>query len=94
MILKRKAMKELLQCTKHVHFTFNGDIRIQLDSVAMGSVLGFLLPNVFLCSFKESIVPTLKNSFVHWKDTSVIHMGISTQEKTDYVLRNLNSFCK
>lgn len=60
-------MKELLQCTKHVHFTFNGDIRIQLDSVAMGSVLGFLLPNVFLCSFEESIVPTLKNSFVHWK---------------------------
>ena len=35
--IPRNAMKELLLlCTKHVHFTFNGDIYIQLDGVAMG----------------------------------------------------------
>ena len=39
-------MKELLLlCTKHVHFTFNEDIYIQLDGVAMGSPLGPFLAN-------------------------------------------------
>ena len=36
--IPRKVLKELLLlCTKHVQFTFSGDIYIQLDSVAMGS---------------------------------------------------------
>ena len=47
-------MKELLLlCTKHVHFTFNGDIYIQLDAVAMGSPLGPLLADVFMCPLEE-----------------------------------------
>ena len=61
-------MKELLLlCTKHVHFTFNGDIYIQLDGVAMKSPLRHLLANVFMCSLDEVIVPTLKDSLMHWK---------------------------
>ena len=61
-------MKELLLlCTKHVHFTFNGDIYIQLDGVAMGSPLAFLLANVFMCSLEEAIVPTLKDCLMRWK---------------------------
>ena len=44
-------MKELLLlCTKHVHFTFNGDIYIQLDGVTMGSPLGPFLANTVTCS--------------------------------------------
>ena len=50
----RKVMKELLILhVKHVHFTSNGDIYIQLDGVAMGSPLGPLLTNVFMCSLEE-----------------------------------------
>ena len=61
-------MKELLLlCTKHVHFTFNGDIYIQLDGVAMESPLEHLLANVFMCSLDKAIVPTLKDSLMHWK---------------------------
>ena len=44
--IPRNVMKELLLLsTKHVHFTFNEDIYIQLDGVAMGSPLGPLLVN-------------------------------------------------
>ena len=47
--IPRNVIKELLLLyTKHVHFTFNGDIYIQVNSVAMGSPLGTLLPNVFM----------------------------------------------
>ena len=50
-------MKELLlPCTKQVHFKFNGDIYIQLDSVAMGSPLAPLLANVFRCSLVDSTI--------------------------------------
>ena len=63
-----RNMKELLPlCTKHVHFTINGDIYIRLDGVAMGSPLGPLLANVFMCSLEELIVPKLKDCLVHWK---------------------------
>ena len=41
--------KLLLLCTKHVHFTFNGDIYIQLNGVAMGLPLEPLLANIFMC---------------------------------------------
>ena len=66
--IPRNVMKELLLlCTKHLHFTFNGDNYIQLDGVAMGSPLGPLLANVFMCSLEESTVPTLKDCLVHSK---------------------------
>ena len=66
--IPRNIMKELLLlCTKPVHFTINGDIYIRLDGVAMGSPLGSLLANVFMCSLEESIVPKLEDCLVHWK---------------------------
>ena len=52
-------MKELLLlCTKHVHFTFNEDIYIQLDGVAMRSPSGPLLANVFMCSLRVNSTNT------------------------------------
>ena len=91
--IPRNVMKELLLlCTKHVHLTFNGDIYIQLDGVAMGSPLGPLLANVFMCSLEEAIVPTLKDCLVHWKryvdDT---HVYVEP-EKIDYVMEKLNNY--
>ena len=66
--IPRNVMKELLLLrTKHVHFTFSGDIYIQLDGVATGSPLGSLLANVFMCSLEGAIVPTLKDCLMRWK---------------------------
>ena len=85
-------MKELLLLfTKHVHFTFNRDIYIQLDGVAMGSPLGPLLA-VFMCSLEGAIVPKLKNCLVHWKrciDDTHVHIE---PEKIDYVMKKLNNY--
>ena len=64
----RNVMKELLlQCGKHVHFTYNEDIYVQLDGVATGSPLGTLLSSVLMRWLEESIVSTLKNCHVHLK---------------------------
>ena len=39
--IPKQEMKELLiNCTKNVHFTFENKTYIQLDCVAMGSLLG------------------------------------------------------
>ena len=44
-------MKELLKlCTKSAHFTFDGNIYVQNDGIAMNSPLGPVLANVFIVS--------------------------------------------
>ena len=82
--IPRNVMKELLLlCTKHVHFTFNGDIYIQLDGVTMGSPLEPLLANlanVFMRSVEESKLPTLKYCLLHWKK-KMTRMRISSQAR-------------
>ena len=91
--IPRHVMKELLLlCTKHVHFTFNGDIYIQLDCVAMGSPLGFLLANVFMCSLEEAIVPTLKDCLVHWKRYVDDTHAYIKPENIDYVVKKLSTY--
>ena len=61
-------MKELLfLCTKHVHFTYNGEIYIQVDGVAMGSPLGPLLANIFMTTLEEDVIPNLQECLVYWK---------------------------
>ena len=53
-------MKELLLlCTKNVHFTFNGQIYIQVDGVAMGSPLAPLLADIFMIELERSLIPNL-----------------------------------
>ena len=47
--IPKSILKELLYLyTKHVHFKFNNEIRIQCDGVAIGSPLGPLLANIFM----------------------------------------------
>ena len=53
-------MKDLLiLCTKNVSFSFNGDIYIQCDGIAMGSPLGPLPAGIFMQELERSIVPKL-----------------------------------
>lgn len=47
---------ELLNlATKDQLFQFNGNLSEQIDSVAMGSTLGPLMVNAFMCSIEENL---------------------------------------
>ena len=64
----RRTMRQLsLLCTKHDHFTFNGEMYIQVDDVAMGSPLGPLLADIFMSTLEEHLITTLEDRLTHWK---------------------------
>ena len=66
--MSRSILKELLLlCTKHVHFKFNDEIYIQCDGVVIGSPLGPLLPNIFMISIEENILPKLESNLGNWR---------------------------
>ena len=51
--IPRNIMQDLLYlCTKHVDFTYGGKIYIQIDGVAMGSLLDPVLANKFMISLE------------------------------------------
>ena len=86
-------MKELLLlCTKYVHFTFNGDIYIQLDGVTMGSPLGPFLANTVTCSLEESIIATLRGCLVHQKRYADGTHAYIELGKIDYVMTKLSTY--
>ena len=60
-ILTKNKMKNLLiLCTKNVHFTFNNEIYIQNDGVAMVSPLGPILGKTFMIELESTLVLKLK----------------------------------
>ena len=50
-------------CTKESVFLFNGKLYTQCDGVAMGSPLGPLLANVFICNFERKMLDECPNDF-------------------------------
>ena len=55
--LPRSVLKVLLEfATKRSHFIFNGQYYDHIDGVAMGSPLGPVLANIFMCHFEEKWV--------------------------------------
>ncbi|MEM7163798.1 MAG: reverse transcriptase domain-containing protein, partial [Bacteroidota bacterium] len=54
--MTRTDLKELISaCTKDQLFQFNGTLYEQIDGVAMGSPLGPLLANVFMCHLEQRL---------------------------------------
>ncbi|XP_068723463.1 uncharacterized protein [Montipora capricornis] len=52
--LPRHVLKTLLEfATKKSHFVFDGHYYDQIDGVAMGSPLGPVLANIFMCDFEQ-----------------------------------------
>ena len=86
-------MKKLLTvCTKNVHFSFNNDIYIQIDGVAMGSPLGPVLANIFMAELESVLVPKLNDYVKKWRrfvDDTFVYVKRGSIE---YVLSVLNSF--
>ena len=82
--LTKKEMEELLLlCTKNVHFTFNGQIYIQVDGVAMGSSLAPLLADIFMIELERLLIPNLRK-IKFWRsyvdDTCFVKIG-----STEYI---------
>ena len=51
--LPRSVLKDLLVlATKRSHFVFDGQYYDQIDGVAMGSFLGPVFANIFMCDFE------------------------------------------
>ena len=54
-ITQDDLVKLLLVATKHQLFQFSGSLYEQIDGVAMGSPLGPLMANTFMCSIEEKL---------------------------------------
>ena len=66
--IRKSEIKELLNlCIKSVHFTFDGNIYVQNDGVAMGSPLRPVLANIFMVELERSVIPTLMDKMKWWR---------------------------
>ena len=92
--LTKKEMKELLLLyTKNVHFTFNQQIYIQVDGVAMGSPVVPLLADTFMIELERSLIPNLQK-LRFWRryvDDTIRFVEIGSIK---YIRSVLNSFRK
>ena len=71
---------------------FNGKTYIQVDGVMMGSPLGALFANIFMCEMENEIMPTLGTKLINWMryvDDTFVFIKNGKQEE---VLRKLNAY--
>ena len=66
-IPKKNLEKLLLLCTQGTPFTFVNKMHVQVDGVMMGSPRGPLFANIFMSELENTIIPTLGNKVLHWK---------------------------
>ena len=91
--IPRKKMEKLLNlCTQGTPFMFNGKMYVQIDGVMMGSPLGALFANIFMCELENTIVPQLGDSILHWTRYVDDTFAFIKPEKKDEVRRRLDSF--
>ena len=92
-LIPKPILKELLLlCTKHLHFSFNGEIYIQIDGVAMGSPLGPLLANIFMISLEEKVLPKVSSYLCFWKRYVDDIYTYVVPEMIDFILKELKSY--
>ena len=91
--IPRNKMKSLLYlCTKDVHFTFDDETYQQVDGVMMGSPLGPLFANVFMCELENTLIPKLKNEINTWTRYVDDTFAFIDPNKIEHVKNTLNSF--
>ena len=91
--ITRSEVKEMLLCTKNVHFSYNHDIYIQRDGVAMGSPLGPLLAGIFMVNLERSSIPKLNVYINFWRryvDDTITFVKIRSVKYTLSVLNNFH----
>ena len=87
-------MKEMLTlCTKNVHFTYNRKIFVQTDGVAIGSLLGPVLADIFMTELEKTLLPDIYIHYIKfWRryvDDTISYVKIGSIK---HVLCLLNSF--
>ena len=65
---------------------------MQLQGVAMGSPLGPLLANIFMCELENTIIPTLANDVDMWTRYVDDTFAFMKANQPTEILRKLNSF--
>ena len=91
--IPRKKMEKLLNlCTQGTPFMFNGKMYVQIDGVMMGSPLGALFANIFMCELENTIVPQLGDSILHWTRYVDDTFAFIKPEKKVEVQEKLDSF--
>ena len=91
--IPRSKMKELLLlCTQEVPFTFNGESYMQVDGVMMGSPLGALFANIFMCELENTIIPELGNTIKSWTRYVDDTFAYIKPEKVEEITMKLNEF--
>ena len=53
--------------TKNIHFSFDDNIYIQNDDIAMGSPLDAILANIFMVELERSVIPALAAKLNNWR---------------------------
>ena len=90
--ITKNEMKEMLMlCTKNVHFTFECRTYVQTDGVAMGSILGPVLADIFMIKLGNSLLPNLTKCITFRKrhvDDTICFVKIGT---TEFIISFLNS---
>lgn len=90
--IMRSELKQMFSlCMKNVHFTFNGDIYLQTEGVAMGSSLVSVLAGIFMVQLKRSLVLVLKDQSSFWKRNVDDTITFIETGSAEYVLSTLNS---
>ena len=65
--IKCGNMRELLLlCTQGVTFTFDNETYTRVDRVMMGSPLGALFANIYMCELEDTIIPKLEDKICSW----------------------------
>ena len=91
--IKRDDLKNLLYlCTKEGHFTFNEETYNQTDGVMMGSPLGSLMANIFMCELENTLVPTMANELEEWTRFVDDTFALIDPSALERILQKLNSY--
>ena len=79
-------------CTKEVLFSFNGNLYQQIDGIAMGSPLGSIIANIFMCQLENILMPTLNKFMTPWKRYVDDTFAFADPAKINNILEILNSY--
>ena len=84
--------KEMKECTKGVHFTFDGKTYIQTKGAAMGSPLGPVLLRMPMVELENNLIHTLSKHLACRKRYVDDTIFFIKNDSIDYVISVLNSF--
>ena len=91
--MPRSVLKGLLEfATKKSHFIFEGDYYDQIDGVAMGSPLGPVLANIFMCHFEEKwVFNSIGRPSIWFRYVDDTFTLFDSKSNALHFLQNLNS---